>query len=241
MLRGDEVGALLGAEQARLGTSGVLAGTIVSSSLLGTIAREHGIAYEETLTGFKWLARVPNLAFAYEEALGYCVDPDGVRDKDGVTAALRVAELAALAKRAGSTLATRLDEIATRYGLHATDQYSVRVDRLDLITAAMRRLRTDPPKSLGGLAVGSAEDLLHPAPGTLPPTDGLRYTLTGRDDIHAARVVVRPSGTEPKLKAYLEVVIAPAHIAEIGIRAAHATAQTTLEALKTDLASTLGM
>ncbi|MGW9214018.1 phospho-sugar mutase [Embleya sp. NPDC055664] len=242
MLRGDEVGALLGAEVARRGTDGVLATTIVSSSLLGAIARDNGIGYTETLTGFKWLARVPNLAFAYEEALGYCVDPAGVCDKDGVTAALMLAELAAGAKRDGRTLPAVLDEIATRYGLYATDQYSVRVDRLDLIADAMRRLRTEPPHTLGGLAVVGVDDLLNPPAADLPPTDGLRYTLAGDGaDLLAGRVVVRPSGTEPKLKAYLEVVVDPKRIATIGVAAARAAADAALAALKRDLATTLGI
>ncbi|WP_406290941.1 phospho-sugar mutase [Embleya sp. NBC_00896] len=242
MLRGDEVGALLGAEVARRGTTGVLATTIVSSSLLGAIAYANGVPYAETLTGFKWLARVPRLAFAFEEALGYCVDPDGVCDKDGVTAALMLAELAAGAKRDGSTLPDLLDAIAARYGLYATDQYSVRVERLELITQAMERLRADAPKSLGGLAVATSEDLLHPQAGGLPPTDGLRYTLAGDGaDLLAGRVVVRPSGTEPKLKAYLEVVVDPKRITEIGIAPARATTHQALERLKQDLAATLGM
>nr|WP_202512041.1 phospho-sugar mutase [Streptomyces sp. SID3343] len=242
MLRGDEVGALLGAEVARRGTIGVLATTIVSSSLLGAIARDNNIAYVETLTGFKWLARVPGLAFAYEEALGYCVDPAGVCDKDGVTAALMLAESAAGAKRDGRTLLDLLDEVATRYGLYSTDQYSVRVDRLDLIAKAMERLRADSPTSLGGLAVARAEDLLHPEPGALPPTDGLRYVLAGDGEhILAGRVVVRPSGTEPKLKAYLEVVVDPTHIAEVGLPVARAAAFDALENLKRDLAGTLGI
>ncbi|MFI1378883.1 phospho-sugar mutase [Embleya sp. NPDC020886] len=242
MLRGDEVGALLGAEVARRGTDGVLATTIVSSSLLGAIAQADHLAYTETLTGFKWLARVPNLAFAYEEALGYCVDPAGVCDKDGVTAALMLAELAAGAKRDGRTLPGLLDDIAGRYGLYATDQYSVRVDRLESIADAMRALREQTPRTLGDLAVAAAEDLLHPAADGLPPTDGLRYTLAGDGaDLTAGRVVVRPSGTEPKLKAYLEVVVDPNRIAEIGIDAARTAAHAALERLKRDLATTLGM
>ncbi|MEU0933362.1 phospho-sugar mutase [Embleya sp. NPDC005971] len=242
MLRGDEVGALLGAEVARRGTDGVLATTIVSSSLLGAIAQADGLAYTETLTGFKWLARVPNLAFAYEEALGYCVDPAGVCDKDGVTAALMLAELAAGAKRDGRTLPGLLDDIAGRYGLYATDQYSVRVDRLESIADAMRALREQTPRALGDLAVAAADDLLHPAADGLPPTDGLRYTLAGDGaDLTAGRVVVRPSGTEPKLKAYLEVVVDPKRIAEIGIDAARTAAHAALERLKRDLATTLGM
>ncbi|MGW0657759.1 phospho-sugar mutase [Streptodolium elevatio] len=240
MLRGDEVGALLGVELARRAArapgTGVLATTIVSSSLLGPVAAKHGLQYVETLTGFKWLARVPGLTFGFEEALGYCVDPEGVRDKDGVTAALAVAELAAAAKRDGRTLLDLLDGIAVEYGLHATDQYSVRVERLDLITEGMARLRATPPTSLGGLAVSQVDDL---AAGSadLPPTDGLRYTLAGADDVASARIVVRPSGTEPKLKSYLQVVV-PVHSQ---VSEARTVAAATLAALKRDLAAALGM
>ncbi|MCF2529806.1 phospho-sugar mutase [Yinghuangia soli] len=237
MLRGDEVGALLGVEIARrAGGSGVLATTIVSSSLLGPVAARYGLEYVETLTGFKWLARVPGLTFAYEEALGYCVDPSGVRDKDGVTAALMVAELAAAAKRDGRTLLDLLDGIAVEYGLHATDQYSVRVEKLEQIAEGMARLRATPPTALGGLAVARVEDLAEGS-ADLPPTDGLRYTLAGADDVASARIVVRPSGTEPKLKGYLQVVV-PVHSQ---VEEARAVGAATLAALKTDLAAALGM
>ncbi|WP_461030605.1 phospho-sugar mutase, partial [Streptomyces sparsus] len=201
MLHADEVGALLAAHLVSRGARGTFAESIVSSSLLGRIADAAGLGYEETLTGFKWIARVPGLAYGYEEALGYCVDPEGVRDKDGVTAALLVAELAAVHKAAGGTLTGLLDELAVAHGLHATGQLSVRVSDLSVIGTAMRRLREHPPVELAGLTVESAEDL---ALGTdaLPPTDGLRYRLGGE---LTARVIVRPSGTEPKLKCYLEV------------------------------------
>ena len=202
MLRGDEVGALIATHlvRSRPGLTGAFATTIVSSSLLGRIAAAHGLAYAETLTGFKWLSRVPNLVFGYEEALGYCVDPAAVRDKDGISAALVVCELAAALKAAGSTLTDLLDEIAREYGLHETQQLSVRFSDLGEIDEALARLRTAPPAALGGRRVASAEDLSRGV-GGLPPTEGLRYRLD-RD----ARVVVRPSGTEPKLKCYLEVV-----------------------------------
>ncbi|UGQ14446.1 phospho-sugar mutase [Yinghuangia sp. ASG 101] len=236
MLRGDEVGALLGVEAARRasGTHGTLATTIVSSSLLGAVAHRHGLAHAETLTGFKWLARVPDLVFAYEEALGYCVDPAGVRDKDGITAALLVAELTAAAKRDGRTLPDLLDDLATEYGLHATDQYAVRVTRLDRITAAMADLRAAPPTTLGGLTVTRADDL---TTGTadLPPTDGLRYTLAGTDTITSARIIIRPSGTEPKLKSYLEVVVP----VRTSLPEAHTVATTALATLKADLTAAL--
>ncbi|GGN90988.1 phosphomannomutase [Streptomyces albiflavescens] len=232
MLRGDEVGALLAEHLVRRGARGTFAESIVSSSLLGRIAEKAGLPYEETLTGFKWIARVEGLRYGYEEALGYCVDPDGVRDKDGITAALLVTELASELKEQGRTLLDLLDDIAVEYGLHATDQLSVRVEDLSIITNAMRRLREQPPTRLAGLAITKAEDLTK---GTdrLPPTDGLRYTLEG------ARVIVRPSGTEPKLKCYLEVVVS------VGTRdhlpAAHAKAAELLSAIKRDLSAAAGI
>jgi phosphomannomutase len=231
LLRGDEVGGLLGAQLARRGAGGTFATTIVSSTLLGKIAARHGLGYAETLTGFKWLSRVEGLRYAYEEALGYCVDPAGVRDKDGVTAALLVAELAALARAEGRTLLDLLDDLARAYGVHATDQLAVRVTELAEIEAAMVRLRARPPRILGGLTVSAVDDLLAGAAG-LPPTDGLRYRLEGD-----ARVVVRPSGTEPKLKCYLEVVV-PVH--EDDVSAARIRAQERLDALRADLTTVLG-
>ncbi|MER7932719.1 MULTISPECIES: phospho-sugar mutase [unclassified Streptomyces] len=232
MLRGDEVGALLAAHLVRRGATGVFAESIVSSSLLGRIAEKAGLPYEETLTGFKWIARVDGLRYGYEEALGYCVDPEGVRDKDGITAALLITELASVLKEEGRTLLDLLDDLAVEHGLHATDQLSVRVEDLSVIADAMRRLRERPPAALAGLPVTRAEDL---ALGTdrLPPTDGLRYTLTG------ARVVVRPSGTEPKLKCYLEVVVPVA--AHAGLPAARAEAAETLAAIKRDLSAAAGI
>ncbi|MFF4897114.1 phospho-sugar mutase [Streptomyces sp. NPDC001068] len=232
MLRGDEVGALLAAHLVRRGVTGVFAESIVSSSLLGRIAQKAGLPYEETLTGFKWIARVDGLRYGYEEALGYCVDPDGVRDKDGITAALLLTELASVLKEEGRTLLDLLDDLAVEHGLHATDQLSVRVEDLSVIADAMRRLREQPPAELAGLPVTEAEDLTR---GTdlLPPTDGLRYTLTG------ARVVVRPSGTEPKLKCYLEVVVPVA--AHAGLAAARAEAAGILAAIKRDLSAAAGI
>ncbi|WP_230992170.1 phospho-sugar mutase [Streptomyces endocoffeicus] len=238
MLRGDEVGALLATHLVHKRARGAFATTIVSSSLLSRIADDAGLPYAETLTGFKWLARVDGLRYAYEEALGYCVDPDGVRDKDGITAALLVAELTSELKEQGRTLADLLDDIAVAHGLHATDQLSVRVTDLSVIGTAMKRLRGQPPTELAGLAVTSAEDLTR-GTDTLPPTDGLRYQLAGKGNVRGARVVVRPSGTEPKLKCYLEVVVdVPAAHA---LAPARATADTVLAALKTDLSVAAGI
>lgn len=221
MLRGDEVGALLGAAiadaHAQGDGHGVFATTIVSSSLLGKIAAARGFEYRETLTGFKWLSKIPGLVFGYEEALGYCVDAAGVRDKDGITAALKVAEHAASLKAVGRTLLDHLAQLDAEYGPHRTDQLSVRVEDLAAIPRMMAALRQDPPKELGGLAVSRVDDLTQGSE-TLPPTDGLRFVLEG------ARVVVRPSGTEPKLKCYLE-----------------ADSTETLAAIKQSLSEALGV
>ncbi|MFJ7270182.1 phospho-sugar mutase [Streptomyces sp. NPDC099050] len=235
MLRGDEVGALLAAHLVRKGARGVFAESIVSSSLLGRIAEAAGVGYEETLTGFKWISRVEGLRYGYEEALGYCVDPEGVRDKDGVTAALLVAELASELKEQGRTLTDLLDDLAMEHGLHATDQLSVRVEDLSVIASAMAALRAEPPASLAGLRVTSAEDL-NRGTATLPPTDGLRYYLEGD---YKARVIVRPSGTEPKLKCYLEVVVPVAEASDL--LAARARGQEVLDAIKKDLAAAAGI
>ncbi|MGW9077574.1 phospho-sugar mutase [Streptomyces kronopolitis] len=240
MLRGDEVGALLAASLVSKRAAGTFATTIVSSQLLSRIAAAAALPYEETLTGFKWLARVDGLRYAFEEALGYCVDPEGVRDKDGITAALLITELAAELKQAGRGLADLLDDLAREFGLHATDQLSVRVDDLSLIADAMRRLREQPPAVLAGLAVSRADDLTR---GTqaLPPTDGLRYYLAGSPEsgIESARVVVRPSGTEPKLKCYLEVVV-PVTSAE-ALPEARTTAAAALAAIKRDVSAAAGI
>ncbi len=210
MLTGDEVGALLGAQVLdRLASAegdpaekdqAVLACSIVSGRQLAALCAAAGVRHVETLTGFKWIARVPGLRYGYEEALGYCVDPATVADKDGISAALLIAELTATLAAQGRTLLDRLDDLAGRTGVHLTGQYAVRVGDPSLITGTMQRLRADPPATLAGAAVARVDDLGAPG-GDLPPTDGLRYHLAD-----GGRVIVRPSGTEPKLKCYLEVV-----------------------------------
>ena len=232
MLRGDEVGALLAHHLIGREATGTFANSIVSSSLLGKMARAAGQPHEETLTGFKWIGRVENLAFGYEEALGYCCDPEHVRDKDGVSALLLVCELAAEAKAEGRGLIDILDDIAREFGLHATDQLSVRFDNVDEIPATMEHLRGTPPTSLGGLAVERVDDLSLGSP-ELPPTDGLRYTLA-----EGARVIVRPSGTEPKVKCYLEVVIP---VGDEDVDAARISAAGRLDAIKGDLRTAAGL
>jgi phosphomannomutase len=236
MLRGDEVGALLAHHLLSAGKQGTYAASIVSSSLLGKQAAAHGQPYAETLTGFKWISRVEGLAFGYEEALGYCVDPEHVKDKDGVSALLMLCELAAGAKAAGRTLVDLLDDLARTHGLHATDQLSVRVTDLSEIGRAMDTLRRTPPTSLGGLAVESVDDLALGS-ADLPPTEGLRYRLADH-----ARVIVRPSGTEPKLKAYLEVVVPVEGGPDGGdVDAARISAAGRLDAIRADLKAAAGL
>jgi phosphomannomutase len=227
MLRGDEVGALLAHHLLSTGRTGTYACSIVSSSLLQKLAAAAGQPFAETLTGFKWISKVDGLVFGYEEALGYCVDPEHVKDKDGVSALLLLCELAALEKARGRGLVDVLDDLALAHGLHATDQLSVRVTDLSRIAAAMERLRAAPPASLGGLRVDSVDDLAQGS-ADLPPTDGIRYRLAD-----GARVIVRPSGTEPKLKCYLEVVV-PVD-AEAGVDAARISAAARLDALRDDI------
>ena len=235
MLRGDEVGALLAHHLIARGRTGTFATSIVSSSLLGKLAAAAGQPYAETLTGFKWIGRVEGLAFGYEEALGYCVDPEHVRDKDGVSALLLVCELAAALKAEGRGLTDLLDDLAREHGLHATDQVSVRVDDLSVIPAAMTRLREQPPATLGGLDVLAVDDLSQGS-ADLPPTDGLRYRLAD-----GARVIVRPSGTEPKVKCYLEVVVPVEDGVEDGVAAARISAAGRLDALGADIRAAAGL
>lgn len=239
MLSGDELGVLLGDHLIRRhGYSGVMARSVVSSRWLGHVADAAGLESATTLTGFKWIARAAGIAYGYEEAIGYCVLPEVVRDKDGLSAALMVAEMAAEAKAAGTTLVGRLDELARRDGLHATSQLSIRVEDLSLIDEMMQRLRLSPPTELIGSPVTSMQDLSQGSVATtgLPPTDGV--ALLSADD---TRVVVRPSGTEPKLKCYLEVV---EHIPAGGPRGAMAElrerAGERLEQLTQDLREALG-
>ncbi len=234
MLSGDEVGALLAHHLLEVRREGVYATSIVSSSLLGKMARAEKQLFAETLTGFKWIGRVENLAFGYEEALGYCVDPTHVKDKDGVSALLMVCDIAARAKAHGRTLRDLLDDIARTYGLHATDQLSARMDDLEAIPAVVDRLRDHPPTSLGGLEVLGVDDLSLGSEH-VPPTVGLRFRLADN-----GRVVVRPSGTEPKIKCYLEVVV-PVEDEEDGVDAARISAVGRLDAIRGDLQAAAGL
>ena len=200
MLRGDELGALLGEYIARNTKNGILANSIVSSSLLKKIAKHYNLEFRETLTGFKWLAKIPGLTFGYEEALGYCVDSASVNDKDGISAALMLAQLATELAKQNETLLDLLNEIWKRHGFHGTEQISVRVSDLSRIPVLLTSLRNNPPDQIAGRSVIAIDDLMKPKDG-LPPTDGIRLWLDG--DI---RIIIRPSGTEAKVKCYIEVV-----------------------------------
>jgi phosphomannomutase len=238
-LTGDELGILI-ADRCLAATSGpgrLVATTVVSSSMLSKLAAEAGIAYAETLTGFKWIARAARqrpgyrLVFGYEEALGYTIG-DVVADKDGMSAALVVAEMAARARAEGQGLLDRLDQLSARLGVHLTSQWSLRADGrsgMDDLAAVVAGWRADPPRDLGGLAVSEVVDLADGV-GGLPPTDALVLRLGGR-----GRVVLRPSGTEPKLKAYLEVTTEPPGLD--GLADAREAASQRLDTLRADVAA----
>jgi phosphomannomutase len=231
-LTGDEVGALLADWLLRRGVRGTYAASLVSGSLLHALAAAHGVRFAETPTGFKWIVRAGTaedpLVFGYEEALGYAVAPDVVTDKDGISAALAVALLAAELKATGRTLLDRLDELATEHGLFVTGQLSVRVEDLSLIAGAMARLRSAPPTRLLGREVAFADLALED-----PPVDAVRLLGDG------VRVIVRPSGTEPKLKAYLETVV-PVH-EDAGLIAARGRGADELDQLRAEMAQALGL
>lgn len=203
-LSGNEVGWLLGwraaARASESGATGTLAASIVSSPALARVAARHGLEYRDTLTGFKWVSRVPELLFGYEEALGYLVDPSVVRDKDGISAALELLSLADELAASGSTIADHLEAFAAEFGAFASGQVATRVDDLSRIGEIMASLRAMPPTELGGLSVQTVTDYADGVAG-FPPSDILRYDLSGD-----ARVIVRPSGTEPKVKVYIDTV-----------------------------------
>ena len=209
-LRGDQIGCLLAwwiiersSDQKQIGT---FANSIVSSMLLEQIAKRADINYEATLTGFKWVSRVPNLLFGYEEALGYCVDPQNVKDKDGISAAAMFVEMMAFLAQSNRTPWNVLDELALTHGHHGTDQVVVRVTEIAQVGVVMSGLRNSPPKLLGGMAVSRIDDL-ELGFGNLPATDAIVIQQSGNSEVESARVIIRPSGTEPKIKCYLEVVV----------------------------------
>ena len=200
MLRGDELGVIFGEWIARTSPQGTFGNSIVSSSILRKISSHYGIDFKEVLTGFKWLAKIEDLAFGYEEAIGYAVDSETVNDKDGISAAIYLAQIATDLAAVGKDLNDLLDEVWKRHGFHATEQISIRVADMSAITVLLAGLRSDPPQEIAGRAVESIDDLAAPTDG-LPPTDGLRLWLSG-----GVRIIIRPSGTEAKLKCYVEVI-----------------------------------
>ena len=216
MLHGDVVGSLLGERIAqRLCASAspaatapaaltsaipTLANSIVSSQLLAAISARHGLGHASTLTGFKWIARAPGLVYGYEEALGYCVAPDLVLDKDGISTAVMIAEMVSELKASGRTLSDAIDNLASEYGVYLSSQVSARFDDVAQIPALMSRLLSSPPATLAGSRVIATDDMMDGFAGLLP-TNGLHLAAES-----GARVIIRPSGTEPKVKAYLEVI-----------------------------------
>ncbi len=198
-LRGDELGVVLGHYIANSGDMAdkTFATSIVSSSALSKIATNVGAKFEETLTGFKWISKIENLAFGYEEAIGYCVDPTVVNDKDGISAALKIAQINSELIAKGSSLLKYLDEIWNEIGFHRTEQLSVRVSELSTIKNILQKIKDNPPKNLAGLDITNFEDL----ESSKLPTVGLRLWAGPN-----VRIIIRPSGTEPKLKSYVEVV-----------------------------------
>ena len=223
MLRGDELGVIFGEWIARTSPHGTFGNSIVSSSILRKISTHYGIDFKEVLTGFKWLAKIEDLAFGYEEAIGYAVDSETVNDKDGISAAIYLAQIATDLAAVGKDLNDLLDEVWARHGFHATEQISIRVADMSAITELLAGLRSTPPQEIAGRAVESIDDLALPTDG-LPPTDGLRIWLSG-----GVRIIIRPSGTEAKLKCYIEVITAD-----------QLTAEQELDSLRAPLKAFLG-
>lgn len=243
-LSGDEMGALLGShiitrgplrpgwQSTQEASSPVIGSSVVSSRLLGKLCAARGIGHEETLTGFKWLARVPNMTFGYEEAIGFDVDPVHIRDKDGIGAALIFCELMADLKARGTSAVGALDEIAAEAGVHLTGQMTIRVDDITQLCHVTARLRSAPPAQIAGAAVTETYDLItDPLAGqefTESKSTDVLIFLTADDD----RVIVRPSGTEPKVKCYLEAAAQPASAAASDVTAARQRAETRLTQLR---------
>ena len=198
-LTGDQVGLILADEIASRANSGTLACSIVTGSALSKVAEHYNLKFQETLTGFKWISKVPDLIFGYEEALGYCIDPKHIADKDGISAALMLANIANRISKENKSLFDLLEELGDKYGHFATGQVSIRFSDLAKSSALVAGLRQNPPSSFGGI-LASLTDLNLGFNG-LPATDGLRFDLAD-----GSRVIIRPSGTEPKLKCYLQVI-----------------------------------
>lgn len=237
MLHGDVVGSLLG-ERVASGLSDseragrVLANSIVSSQQLSAIAATHGLGYQATLTGFKWIGREDGLVYGYEEALGYCVAPELVRDKDGISTAVLIADYVAELKAAGRTLSDAIDDLARANGVYLTRQVAARFADVSLIGETMTRLLDSPPETLGGSQVTATDDMSEGLNG-LPGTTGLHLATAS-----GARVIIRPSGTEPKVKAYLEVIQS---VEGEDVRTARDAAAAAMDELESDVRGALGL
>jgi len=204
-LTGNQIGLLLGWRAARLAreadapAGASLACSLVSSPGLKTVADHYGLDFHTTLTGFKWISRAPGIVYGFEEALGYLVNPETVRDKDGISAAIAMLGMVTEARERGDSLARLLAEFDATFGFFASDQISIRVKDVSTIGRIMAQLRDRHPESIGDLAVERIDDLLDGVED-LPVGDVLRLWMTDE-----SRVIIRPSGTEPKLKLYLDV------------------------------------
>jgi len=229
-LSGNEIGLLLGWRAARAaasaGTGGTLACSLVSSPGLQAVAEHYGLDFRATLTGFKWISRAPGIVFGFEEALGYLVNPDVVRDKDGISAAIALLGMAADARAQGQTVADLLREFRETFEAFASDQISIRVTDVSEIAGIMASLRAHPPVAVGEVGVSRIDDLLLGVDG-LPPGDVLRLWLED-----GSRLIVRPSGTEPKLKLYLDVHAGSAKKANRRLTALRAGAEELLVAAR---------
>ena len=236
-LSGNEVGAVLGWRAAGIAARaagdgapvGTLACSIVSSPALQAVADAYGLEFADTLTGFKWVSRAPGLIYGFEEAIGYLVNPDSVRDKDGISAAIALLSLVSDLKAEGISLADHLDRFSEKFGHFASGQISVRVTDLSEIDRVMTRLRETPPELVGSIRVDRIDDFSQGL-GGLPPSDVLRIRLA--DD---SRVMVRPSGTEPKLKVYIDTHSCVGTVAERKV-----AATTALEELDRGMRELIG-
>jgi phosphomannomutase len=228
-LTGNQVGAILGWRAAEIaqktGQKGALANSIVSSTWLGKIAQHFGLTHQETLTGFKYVSRVPNLLFGFEEALGYLVDPDVVRDKDGISAALAIVDLANRMASEGKTLWDYLTTIEETVGAFASGQIIIKIDPAKADTPITDLLRAKPPTQIGGLEVVTADDFMEGV-GGFPQDNILRYYLAD-----GSRVIVRPSGTEPKIKVYLDTAGTTRADAEVSLASLEGAVRDLLDAL----------
>ncbi|MGL4306678.1 MAG: phospho-sugar mutase [Mycobacteriaceae bacterium] len=203
MLSGDETGILIGEYLLRNSPpASVVSSTIVSSRMLSALAESRGVTHVETLTGFKWLVRASesHLLYAYEEALGYCVDPQSVRDKDGISAAVMICKIAAELHTQNHTLIDELDRLAVEFGVYQTSHVSQRFANANSITALLESIRAQAPTTLAGFSIGMEDLLLRRGQQR---TNAL--ILMGNSGDSSVRIIFRPSGTEPKLKCYIEV------------------------------------